>query len=121
MLNSVTSIPTRSVRWQPTGARVFIFAARVDGGWWVLRLNGFPDHPMFTLFVNGRVVGDVDDFAVWDAGHPALTVEQRDEVLTMMRGLGPYGSEIGAPCDGDWCCAHRTDAFILGSASDPTT
>ena len=120
MLNSVTPFPTQTVRWQRTGARVFNFAARVDGAWWVLRLNGFPDHRMFTLFIDGRAVGDVDDFEIGDAGRPALTAEQRVEVLTMMRGLGPYGSEFGAPCDGDWCCAHRTDAFILGSASDPT-
>lgn len=91
---------------------MFVFAARVDDQWWVLRLNGFPDHPLFTLFVNGSVVGDVEDFHVDIEGRPPLTAGQREEVLTLMRGLGPYGSEVGSPCDGDWCCAGRTDDQI---------
>jgi hypothetical protein len=28
----------------------------------------------------------------------------------LMRGLGPYGAEVGQPCDGDFCdCSARTD------------
>ena len=108
---------TRAVVWQRTDVPVFVHAARVDGAWWVLRLNGFPDHPPFTLFVDGVVVGDVADLRSsapsWDlnvAGRPAATGEERDELLAPLRGLGPYGSEVGEPCDGDWCCAgmmHR--------------
>jgi hypothetical protein len=111
---------TRPVAWQRTGAPVFVYAARVDHAWWVLRLNGFPDHPLFTLFVDGVVVGAVEDVRTrapaWDldpAGLRALTGEQRGEVLTLMRGLGPYGSEVGQPCDGDWCqCDRHTDEHI---------
>lgn len=109
----------RPVEWRRTGARVFVHAARVDGTWWVLRLNGFPDHPLFTLFVDGTGIGDVQDLRVnapaWDlddAESPGLTDEQRDEVLTLMRGLGPYGSEVDQPCDGDWCCYRRTDEYL---------
>jgi hypothetical protein len=101
----------RAVAWRRTGTRVFLNAARVDGTWWVLRLNCFPDHPLYTLFADGVCVGDVEDLKTrapaWDldvARRPALTAGERGEVLTLMRGLGPYGSEVGEPCDGDWCC-----------------
>ena len=109
----------RPVEWRRTGVPVFVHAARVDGAWWVLRLNGFPDHPLFTLFVGGAVVGDVGDLRVtapaWDvdnADRPWLTGDERDEILTLMRGLGPYGSEVDQACDGDWCCSRRTDEYI---------
>jgi hypothetical protein len=110
----------RPVTWQRTGALVFVYAARVDDTWWVLRLNGFPDHPLFTLFVGGGVVGDVQDLQIhapsWNLDtddRPWLTDPDRDEVLTLMRGLGPYGSEAGRPCDGDWCpCPNLTDEYI---------
>lgn len=117
-MSQPSDVLARPVMWQRTNARVFSHAALVDGEWWVLRLNDFPDHPLFTLFMAGTVVGDVEDLAIrapgWDLdGGPALTGEQRDEVLTLMRGLGPYGSEVGQPCDGDWCsCELRTDDYI---------
>ena len=115
-----TDVLTRPVVWRRTDAPVFVYSARVDDAWWVLRRNGFPDHPRFTLFVAGAVVGDVQDLPTtapsWDLevdSRPPLTDEQRDEVLTTMRGLGPYGSEVGQPCDGDWCpCDRLTDEHI---------
>lgn len=105
----------RAVVWQRTDERVFVHAARVDGAWWVLRLNGFPDHPLYTLFVAGAVVGDVEDLGSrapeWDldvTDRPAVPLEEREELLAPLRGLAPYGSEVGEPCDGDWCsCADR--------------
>lgn len=118
----------RPVVWRRTGSTVFLYAARVDGAWWVLRLNGFPDHPLYTLFVAGDVVGDVQDLDLhapsWDldtAGRPWLSAAERDEVLTLMRGLGPYGSEAGRPCDGDWCpCPRLTDEYVRATVeSEP--
>lgn len=107
----------RAVVWQRTEAPVFVLAALVDGAWWVLRLNGFPDHPPYTLFVTGAVVGDVTDLRTtapaWDldvAARPAVTEDERAELLAPLHGLGPYGSEKGRPCDGDWCCAGRVGA-----------
>lgn len=102
----------RPVVWHRTGSDVFVHAALVDGVWWVLRINGFPDHPLYTLFVDGVVVGDVQDLRTrapaWDLDtSPALSDAGRDEVLALMSGLGPYGSEVGRPCDGDWCGCVR--------------
>ncbi|KOX20000.1 hypothetical protein ADK67_30940 [Saccharothrix sp. NRRL B-16348] len=112
-MSEQVNVLARVVRWRRTGARTFAFAARVDGTWWVLRLNDFPHHPLYTLFVDRHVVGDVEDVSsrapAWDldaAERPSLTDEQRDEVLALTRGLEPYGSEVGRPCEGDWCsCA----------------
>jgi len=32
----------------------------VDGQWWVLRINSFPDYPIWTLFGGGERRFDVD-------------------------------------------------------------
>ncbi len=105
---------TRPVEWRQADETVFAYAAVVNDAWWVLRRNSFPDHPLYTLFVDGAVVGDVQDVGTrapgWDldvARRPPLTDGQRAEALAAVRGLGPYGSEAGRPCDGDWCCARR--------------
>lgn len=38
------------------------YQARVGEAVWALRLNDFPAEPMFTLFIDGRAVGALDDF-----------------------------------------------------------
>jgi hypothetical protein len=43
-----------------TGFKCFPYAARQFGHWWVLRLNyGFPEHDMYTLFVDGEATVDI--------------------------------------------------------------
>lgn len=92
---------------------MFQYAARVDGvRWAVLRLNGFPDHPLYTMFIDGLRMFDTDLSVDGQGPHEPLTTDERQEVLTLMRGLGPYGAEIGRPCDGDWCaCDVLTDDY----------
>ncbi|MFE3581016.1 hypothetical protein [Streptomyces vinaceus] len=96
---------------------MFRWAARAGGRWWVLRLNHFPEHPLHTLFIDALVVGDIDDVPdSWRlpdrAAHSVLTDSERAEVLALMAGLGPYGTEAGTPCDGDWCtCDMLTDEY----------
>lgn len=115
------------VVWLRTGAPVFVHAAQVGGTWWVLRRNGFPDHPLYTLFVDGAVAGDLEDIRTrapsWDMdvdSRPALTDAERTEILASLRGLGPYGAEAGQPCDGDWCpCERLTDEYIQGLGDRP--
>lgn len=118
---------TTPVAWRCTGARVFVHAAQVDGAWWALRHNGFPDHPRYTLFVDGVVAGDLNDLDTtapsWDMdvrSRPGLTGAERDEVLGSLRGLGPYGAEAGRTCDGDWCgCDEFTDEYVRGLTGRP--
>ncbi|MFD9409349.1 hypothetical protein ACFWBN_20345 [Streptomyces sp. NPDC059989] len=104
--------------WHATGSGVFPHAARVEGCWWVLRLNDFPEHPLYTFFVDGRRVADVNDVpSDWqqlaDPSAPALTPPERAEILDLMALLGPYGAEYGTPCTGDWCtCELLTDTYV---------
>ncbi|MGC0419822.1 hypothetical protein [Embleya sp. AB8] len=96
-------------RWRRTGNVYFPVAAAVDGTWWILRINGFPDHPPWTLFVGGVRRFDLDDLpSGWkypsDPASPVLETRIAEEVLTPIRGFVAYGSEVGRPCDNPFCC-----------------
>lgn len=46
--------------WVRTGYKFFPYAAQQADHWWVLRFNvGFPEHDMYTIFVDNQVAGDV--------------------------------------------------------------
>jgi hypothetical protein len=96
----------------------------VDGAWWVLRINSFPDHPLWTLFVDGRPYCDLDDLpAGWSevAGPPApmLRAPELREALTPVAGYLAYGSEVGRPCDNMFCCGDLTRrAPSIGTPAD---
>ncbi|WP_158886737.1 hypothetical protein [Amycolatopsis anabasis] len=98
--------------WRRTGAACFPAAAVVDGQWWVLRLNGFPDHPLWTLFVNGPEVRfDTTGLPpAWgrplDPSVPPLEPHLAQEALAPLRDLAVYGSEAGDPCDDEVCCGR---------------
>ncbi|WP_219664946.1 hypothetical protein [Streptomyces bambusae] len=127
IMKSLPPLPPQ-VAWHDTGTGVFPYAARVGEHWWVLRLNDFPEHPLYTLFIDAQVIGDVeDDPATWQqlpspATLPTLTAPERAEVLHLMAGLGPYGAEAGTPCAGDWCtCSILTDEYAARPSSPPRT
>ncbi|RKE23472.1 hypothetical protein [Streptomyces sp. TLI_171] len=113
------------VAWHTVDSNVFPYAARLDGRWLVLRLNDFPEHPLYTLFVDGQVIGDLNDVpSTWQlrprATLPVLTAQDRLTVLRLMTGRGPYGAEADAPCTGDWCgCSIRTDDYAAGPSTFP--
>ena len=97
------------VRWHRTGRAPFTVAARVDGDWWVLRTNGVPDHPLWTLFVNGECRFDADDpLPGWgDPGAACLSLLEPEvvhEVLAPLQHFERYGSEVGQPCTHPSCC-----------------
>ena len=100
-------------RWRSTGHGLFLAAARVRGVWWVMRLNAFPDHPLWTLFVDGNTTRyDIDDLPEgWEnplhpTGEP-LDSRTAAAVLAPIERYEAYGSEVGRPCDGDFCCGAR--------------
>ncbi|MEV6731141.1 MULTISPECIES: hypothetical protein [unclassified Streptomyces] len=125
-MKPVPALPARFT-WHDTDTRVFLWAARAEGRWWVLRLNDFPEHPLYTLFIDGQVIGDLEDdpdtWRLWPGSAlPPLTASERAEVLALMTGLGPYGAEAGTPCAGDWCtCTILTDAYAAQLNSPPRT
>ncbi|WP_280426843.1 hypothetical protein [Nocardia carnea] len=95
--------------WKSTGSTKFPLAARVDGCWWVLRMNPFPDHCMWTLFIDGVVRYDLEktppDWGRLGLGSaPLLDQVTTDRILAPLRGFTVYGSEAGRPCDDPFCC-----------------
>ncbi|MEU1982266.1 hypothetical protein [Nocardia sp. NPDC019395] len=95
--------------WRGTGNPKFPLVAEVAGQWWVLRLNSFPDHSMWTLFVAGAVRGDLTTVpANWGKldirAAPPLEPGIVAAVLTPIENFVAYGSEVGQPCDDPFCC-----------------
>ena len=96
-------------QWRRTGNTHFPVAAIVEGHWWVLRINSFPDHPLWTLFVDGVRRFDIEDApATWgqpaDQSAPLLESRTAEEIVAPLRDFESYGSEIGEPCDNPFCC-----------------
>ncbi len=50
------------VEWRAALSVFVPYQATVEGATWVLRLNDFPAEPMYTLFVEGREIGSLDDW-----------------------------------------------------------
>lgn len=95
--------------WKRTGHRRFPVAAEVDEDWWVLRLNPFPDHDMWTLFINGVARYDVTETPpTWGrplaAPVPTLDPGTARTILAPIAHLTVYGSEVGRSCDDPFCC-----------------
>jgi hypothetical protein len=55
-----------ALSWRPTGRAEFPYAASADGRDWLIRVNDFPAEAFYTLIVDGREIGDLDDWPpVW--------------------------------------------------------
>jgi hypothetical protein len=88
-----------------TGYKFFPYAAHHSGQWWVLRLNrGFPEHDMYTVFIDGSPAADVtanpDDASPLIASVGSLKPSDRaaaDVVEAVSRYVN-YGSEHNDSC-----------------------
>ena len=54
---------SEKIRWSETFDVRFPFEAVYNGKKLLLRLNDFPAEPLYTLFVNGEEIMDIDDFS----------------------------------------------------------
>ncbi len=63
--NAGPSFAGMAVTWQHTGDGEVPYRATVNGAELLVRVNDFPDEPLYTLLVNGRVACDLED---WPAG-----------------------------------------------------
>lgn len=52
----------RAIEWDDTGDVYFPWAADVDGVRWRVRINDFPDEPMYSLEIDGVIVGDFNNW-----------------------------------------------------------
>jgi hypothetical protein len=101
--------------WLRTGYKHFPYAAQQSGRWWVLRLNpGFPEHDLYTLFVDGSATVDITGdpgissalaasvAALKPAGpasaEPHLDAQTATAVVQAVADYVDYGSEHGDPC-----------------------
>lgn len=91
--------------WRPTGNVYFPSAARVGDVWWVLRINGFPEHPLFTLFADGHRKYDLDVLPHrWAQTDRPLSHSETNSALREIQSFINYGSEVGQACDNPFCC-----------------
>ena len=120
------SIATAQPQWLRTGYKFFPYAAQESGQWWVLRLNyGFPEHDMYTLFVDGRpavdITGSADHSSAlvrgiatlrWadpGATEPTLEADTAATVVQTVARYVAYGSEHDDPCF--FCCGDGEDGM----------
>jgi hypothetical protein len=59
---TVADLENRPIEWQETEDPDFPYAAQVEGSRLRLRINDFPDEPLFSLFIEERHVADLDDW-----------------------------------------------------------
>ncbi len=52
----------RRVLWAETSDTHFPYTAQVGGERWTLRINDFPDEPLYTLFVGQRPLQDIEEW-----------------------------------------------------------
>jgi len=107
--------PAAQPQWLRTGYKFFPYAAHHSGQWWVLRLNhGFPEHDMYTLFIDGSaaidITADPHDPAPLVAGvaslkrfdraaaEAQLDAETAAAVVNALSRYVNYGSEHNRPC-----------------------
>lgn len=74
--------------WRRTGYKFFPYATQQSDQWWVLRLNfGFPDHEMYTLFVDGRATLDVTG-----------SIDHHVPLAASIGALKPFDPKLASPC-----------------------
>lgn len=104
--------------WLVTGYKFFPYAARQGEQWWVLRMNyDFPEHDLYTIFVDGTATKDVSGSphspVPLAAGvgvlspcapapdRPVMAAAEAEAVVRPCTPFLVYGSEVNDPCD--WC------------------
>jgi hypothetical protein len=114
-VNSAAIDTAAQPQWLRTGYKFFPYAAHYSGQWWVLRLNhGFPEHDLYTVFIDGNAAADItanpSDPSPLIAGvaalkpadraatEPQLDAETAATVVAAVSRYVNYGSEHDDPC-----------------------
>lgn len=59
-MNPANEYLTKKIEWEESGDSEYPFCAIINNKRLVLRLNDFPEEPMYTLLVNNQEVIDLD-------------------------------------------------------------
>jgi len=59
---SLSSHLKHAVTWTRTDRAEFPYGAEVNGQNWQIRINNFPEEKLYSLLVQGQVVGSFDDW-----------------------------------------------------------
>ena len=63
---SLSGCQSAAVEWMPSTDPGFVWQAAMGSGIWRVRINDFPDEPLYTVYVDDGKVGDFDDWpATW--------------------------------------------------------
>jgi DNA-binding NtrC family response regulator len=77
---SIQELLDASVEWSATGDAVEPYVSHVGQDAFTVRINDFPESPLYTLFVNGVQLGDFDEWpSAW------LRPHESDPVLFSVR------------------------------------
>ena len=84
-MNSAAIDTAAQPQWLRTGYKFFPYAAHYSGQWWVLRLNhGFPEHDLYTVFIDGNAAADITA----DPGSPSPLIAGVAALKPADRGAG---------------------------------
>jgi hypothetical protein len=50
------------IRWNTTEDALFPYQATINDQIWLIRINDFPDEPLYTLIIEKREIIDFDDW-----------------------------------------------------------
>ena len=60
--NTLAGYFKHAVAWTKTDQAEFPYKAEVDGQNWQIRINDFPNKELYTLLVQGKIIGDFDEW-----------------------------------------------------------
>lgn len=56
----------QAVVWAKTDHAEFPYVAEINGHSWRLRINDFPEQPLYTLFIDDQEIGNFDEWSlIW--------------------------------------------------------
>lgn len=63
---SLSTCLKQAVAWVKTDRAEFPYTAEVKGQTWLIRINNFPEEPLYTLLIENQEIGSFDDWStVW--------------------------------------------------------
>lgn len=63
---SLSACLKQATAWVKTDRAEFPYTADINGQTWLIRVNDFPEEPLYTLLIENQEIGSFDDWSpVW--------------------------------------------------------